>query len=73
MAKAIFKAPFNYTARRSNAGWAIKAGPKAQTFPQEVIDAAVAAGVARKVAPRRRAAKRPAAKGAVGEAKGNRS
>lgn len=39
-----------------NAGWSIKAGPDPQSFPREVIDAAVAAGVAEIVPPQRRGA-----------------
>lgn len=53
MAKAIFHREFHYTSRKVNAGWSVKSGPKAQTFPRELIDAAVAAGVAKEALPRR--------------------
>jgi hypothetical protein len=43
---AIFTQDFNYTSTKTNAGWAIKAGSKAKSFPREVIAAAIAAGVA---------------------------
>lgn len=46
MAKAIFHADFNYSSRIRNAGWAIKAKPEPQSFPREVIAAAIKAGVA---------------------------
>lgn len=53
MAKAIFTKPFNYTSRKRNAGWSIKPDAAPQTFPEEVITAAVAAGCAEIVAPKR--------------------
>lgn len=46
MAKAIFHADFNYSSRSRNAGWSVKANPHPQSFPKELIDAAIAAGVA---------------------------
>ena len=53
MAKAIFHREFHYTSRKVNAGWSVKPSPKPQTFPRELIDAAVKAGVAKEVRPRR--------------------
>lgn len=53
MAKAIFSSDFNYSSRKRNAGWSVKASPEPQTFPQELIDAAVAAGVAKHVPQKR--------------------
>jgi len=53
MAKAIFTRDFNYTSRIRNAGWAVKAGPQPQSFPRELIEAAVRAGRAREVPPAR--------------------
>lgn len=47
MPRAVFDRDFHYTSRRRNAGWSAKAGPAAQLFPREFIDAAIAAGVAR--------------------------
>lgn len=49
MAKAIFHREFHFTSRKVNAGWSVKPGPKPQTFPRELIDAAVSAGVAKEV------------------------
>lgn len=46
MAKAIFHSDFNYSSRKRNAGWSVKSGKAPQCFPSELIDAAVAAGVA---------------------------
>lgn len=54
MPRAIFSTPFNYSSRLRNAGWAIEASKAAQSFPREVIDAAVKAGVAKEV-PRQKA------------------
>ncbi len=56
MAKAIFTRAFNYSSRTRNAGWSVKPGPKPQTYPQELIDAAVAAGAATHVKPARKGA-----------------
>ncbi|SEB79451.1 hypothetical protein [Rhodobacter sp. 24-YEA-8] len=53
MAKAIFHREFHYTSRKVNAGWSVKASPKPQTFPRELIDGAVVAGVAKEVLPKR--------------------
>ena len=47
MPRAVFDRDFHYTSRRRNAGWSAKAGPGAQLFPGEFIDAALAAGAAR--------------------------
>jgi hypothetical protein len=44
--RAIFHKDFNYSSRTKNAGWSVKASKKAQTYPRELIDAAVAVGVA---------------------------
>lgn len=41
MAKAIFLRAFNYTSRSGNAGWHVEPSPEPQTFPQELIDAAL--------------------------------
>lgn len=46
MAKAIFIKPFKYSSRKTAAGWSIDASDEPQHFPQEVIDAAIAKGVA---------------------------
>jgi hypothetical protein len=54
MAKAIFEREFNYSSRSRNVGWSAKPSPKPQSFPREFIDAAVAAGAARRVPPQRR-------------------
>lgn len=51
--KAIFHRAFNYTSMTTNAGWAVQAKPEPQTFPRELIHAAVKAGVATIVPPRR--------------------
>lgn len=56
MAKAIFTGEFNYSSRKRNAGWSVKPSPKPQSFPQELIDAAVAAGKATPVNPARKGA-----------------
>ena len=39
--RAIFLRDFNYTSRKVNAGWSIKASPEPQSFPREVIEAAL--------------------------------
>jgi len=49
--RAIFNKDFNYTSRKRNAGWSVKASDKPQTFPRELIDAAISAGVAEEVSP----------------------
>lgn len=46
MAKAIFHADFNFSSRLTRAGWSVKASKKPQTWPRELIDAGIAAGVA---------------------------
>lgn len=46
MATAIFHSDFNYSSRKTNAGWSVRASKEPQTFPRELIDAAVRAGVA---------------------------
>lgn len=51
--KAIFNKDFGYSSPTRNAGWSAQAGPDPQTFPREFIDAAVAAGVAEIVPPKR--------------------
>lgn len=48
MVKAIFHADFNYTSRKTNAGWSIKASKTPQVFPRECIEAAIKAGVTSK-------------------------
>lgn len=53
MAKAIFHREFHYTSRKVNAGWSVKPSSQPQTFPRELIEAAVKAGVAKEVGPRR--------------------
>ncbi len=53
MPRAIFSEPFNFSSRTSNAGWAVKPSAEPQTFPRELIDAAVDAGVAEIVKPSR--------------------
>jgi hypothetical protein len=44
--KAIFKKDFNYSSRIRNAGWSVKASPEPQSFPRELVEAAIEAGVA---------------------------
>lgn len=44
--KAIFNKDFNYSSRLRNAGWSVKASEEPQSYPRELIDAAVAAGAA---------------------------
>ena len=44
--KAIFKKGFEFTSRSRNAGWSVKPSPKPQSFPRELIDAAIQAGCA---------------------------
>jgi hypothetical protein len=58
MAWAIFLLPFEYDRRpRQALAFSIKADTKPQSWPRDVIDAAVAAGKAKEVpAPRRRKA-----------------
>lgn len=51
--KAIFHKDFNYSSRKQNAGWSVKASSKPQTFPRELIEVAVAAGVATEVQPKK--------------------
>lgn len=53
MAKAVFHQDFNYSSRKRNVGWGIKASEEPQTLPEEVIAAGVAAGVAKRVSPRK--------------------
>lgn len=53
MAKAIFHREFHYTSRKVNAGWSVKPSPQPQSFPRELIDAAVKAGVATNVPSKR--------------------
>lgn len=51
---AIFEREFNYSSRIRNAGWSARPSPEPQCFPQEFIEAAVAAGVAEIVKPSRK-------------------
>lgn len=46
MASAIFHRDFNYSSRKTAIGWAVKASPKPQSFPSELITAAVDRGAA---------------------------
>lgn len=46
MSKAIFKRRFNFTDPKIGKSWRIEPSEKAQSFPQRIIDAAVAAGAA---------------------------
>lgn len=57
--KAIFHRDFNFTSRRVNAGWAVKANPEPQSFPRELIEAAVERGAATLVPSRRKAPQAP--------------
>ena len=41
-----------------DAGWSVEPGPDPQSFPQELIDAAIAAGVAEPVKPARKGQKK---------------
>lgn len=47
--KAIFEKDFNYSSRLRNAGWSVKASPEPQSYPRELVEAAIKAGVAGKV------------------------
>ncbi len=58
MAKAVFHEPFNFSSRKRNVGWGVKASEAPQTFPEELVAAAVAAGAATRVPPRRKAKSR---------------
>lgn len=51
--KAIFHREFRYSSRRRNAGWHVRATDEPQNLPREVIEAAVVAGAAEVVPPRR--------------------
>lgn len=53
MAQAIFTKKFNFSSRKANAGWEIKPKRKPQSFPAEVIDAAIEAGVAKAFTPKK--------------------
>lgn len=44
--RAIFHCDFNYTSRKVNAGWSVKAKREPQSFPRELVEAAIKAGVA---------------------------
>lgn len=46
MAKAIFTKLFNFTDSKKGTSWKIRPSEKPQSFPQRVIEAAVAAGAA---------------------------
>jgi hypothetical protein len=59
MAKAIFEKRFCYSSRKRNAGWDVGPSPEPQDFPEELVAAAVKAGAARRVPPRRRKPARP--------------
>lgn len=52
--RAIFNKDFNYSSRKRNVGWSVKASEKPQTFPRELIDAAIAAGAAEPVEPKKK-------------------
>ncbi len=56
MATAIFQREFNYSSRNQNAGWSVSASPNPQTFPEELVAAAVEAGAAERVKPARKRA-----------------
>lgn len=60
--KAIFRRDFRFTSRRRNAGWHVQTSDSPQSFPSELIEAAVAAGAAEIVAPKSAAAKSRASK-----------
>lgn len=53
MAKAMFSGEFHYSSRKRNAGWSAYPSDEPQYFPREFIDAAVAAGRATEVLPKR--------------------
>lgn len=57
--KAIFHRDFRYSSRRRNAGWHVRASNESQSLPREVIEAAVAAGAAEVVPPRRSKPEKP--------------
>ena len=52
MTKAVFTAEFHWGREKSNIGFAAYPKPEPQTFPRDFIDAAIAAGAAKKVAGR---------------------
>ncbi|MEO8531016.1 MAG: hypothetical protein ABI459_07320 [Deltaproteobacteria bacterium] len=60
MAKAIFHKRFNYSRLKPDMGWAVKASAEPQSFPEDLVAAAVAAGCAKRV-PKRRAKREPPA------------
>lgn len=51
--KAIFHREFHYTSRKFNAGWSAKPCLDPQLFPREFIEAAIRAGCATEVPPKR--------------------
>lgn len=52
--KAIFHREFHYTSRKYNAGWSAYPKSEPQLFPHEFIEAAIEAGCATEVPPKRR-------------------
>ena len=54
MAKAIFHRDFEFRRPRKNFAKSVKAHPEPQTLPKDVVDAAVAAGAAEIVEPKRK-------------------
>ena len=62
MATAIFTRRFCFSSRKRNAGWDVQPSPDPQSFPEECIAAAVAAGAAQRVKPARKRAQRTEAK-----------
>lgn len=57
MAKAVFHKEFRYRVKGKNLAFWIKAEPEQQSFPKYVIEAAVEAGCAEIVPPKRQVSK----------------
>lgn len=58
MAKAVFREDFRWSRPKSPLSWEIKASPEPQSYPHDVVEAAVEAGKAKRVRPKRAAAKK---------------
>lgn len=54
MAKAIFHRRFDFRRVGQNVAFTAEASPEPQSFPGDMIDAAVAAGAAERVPPKRK-------------------
>lgn len=51
--KAIFTGEFHYSSRKTNAGWSAYPSEEPQSFPREFIAAAIKAGMAHAVPPKK--------------------